>query len=502
MVGVASREGLSDLLREAASRWPDLPAVVAPTATLTYAQLDAAADAGALALRSTGIRAGATAAFALAHDVAAYVAPFACDRAGVTGLLLHGRFEPDRWRRQLERARPDLFVADVEHAANLCSAGAPVTPARVALPLDDAPADPGDRRTGDADRPVLRLATSGSTGDPTFVDLTGRGLAHVGHAYLDLLDLRVGGERTLVVLPLSSVAVLSTQVVPMLLVGGCAVVPADTGYVGALDRLAEERVTLLDAPPAWLAGLVRQPPRPIPTWRTLVYGGEPMPPATVACLAARHPDVALYDVWGLTEAHGPVTARRHDRRPAPRGSVGTPLPGLRVRTAGPGGMLPPGVPGELEVHGPSVARGLPANRYHDGWLRTGDVGVVDATGAVRLLDRVEGRILRGGQTISAREVEDVLRALAGVADVAVFPVPDALGSEAVAAAVVPGEEATPDRRVLRRAVARAVGAHAVPRHVLVLDALPRTATGKVDRLGLRRRVAATTSRSDRTPAAG
>lgn len=474
--------GPGELLRTAAARWPGRPAVTAPSATLTYAALDAAADVGAGALAAAGAQPGATVAFALGHDAAAYVAPFACDRAGVTGLLLHDRLAPDRWRRQLARARPALCVADGDRAGRLHTAGGPVTPAARVLPLRavegtvaPAPADP--------DRAVVQLATSGSTGEPELVGLTGRGLAHVGSAYLDLLSLRTDGERTLVVLPLSSVAVLSTQLVTMVLVGGCAVLPADTGVARALHLLDDERITLLDAAPAWLAGLVRQPARRVPSWRTLVYGGEPMPPATVARLAARHPEVALYDVWGLTEAHGPVTARRHDPdRPVPRGSVGRPLAGLQVRAADAGGPLPPGARGELEVRGPSVARDLAAGRYHDGWLRTGDVGVVEGDGTVRLLDRRDGRILRGGLTISAREVEEVLRGVDGVDDAAVVSVPDGLGSEAVGAAVV---APTGSRAVLRHAVAEHVGAHAVPRRLVVLPELPRTATGKVDRQALR-----------------
>lgn len=477
---------IGGLLRGAADRWPGRRALEAPSATLTYATLDSAVTAAAHGLLAAGARPGSHVAFALSHDAAAYLAPFACDRAGLTGILLDTSLAPPRWARQLEAARPTLCVADDTHAGRLAAAGATVASAREALATDGlvnigtatlAPSDPL--------RPVVALPTSGSTGAPATVALDGRGLAHVGRAYLQLLDLGEH-ERSLVVMPLHSVAALSTQTMTMLLVGGCNVVPGDTRPAGAAERLDALGITLLDAAPSWLGVLARQPARAVPTWRTLVYGGEPMPPATVRALAARYPRVAMFDVWGLTEAHGPVTAQRHDPAlPLPHGSVGHPLAGVAVRAAGPGGPLPAGEPGELEIAGPSVARGLASGRYREGWLATGDLGSVAEDGSVRLLGRRADLIVRGGRNISVREVEDVVRAAAGVDDAAAFPISDGLGTDAVGIAVVAGSGLRPDRAALRRLVATEIGRHAVPRVWLALDELPRTATGKVDRHALR-----------------
>ncbi|HVL97930.1 MAG TPA: AMP-binding protein [Egibacteraceae bacterium] len=482
---------LDALLRAAAARWPDRPAVESPAGSLTYAELDAAVSAAAGGLLAAGARPGDRVAFALSADAPLYAAPFACARIGVTALLLPASLPPPRWAALLARAGPALCVADDAHADRLRAAAgdAAPAPARVALPLDGS-ARPGDLPAvpADPDRAVALVATSGTTGHPTIVRLTSRGLLHVGRAYLELLTLGEG-ERSLVVMPLTYIGVLSTQTMTIILVGGCNVLPADTRPAGALARMAAHRITLLDAVPAWLTLLAREDPVDVPTWRTLVHGGAPMPPATARTLAARHPRVALYDVWGLTEAHGPVTALRYDpARPAPPGTVGRPLAGLRVRARGAGGPLPPGVTGELEVAGPTVTGGTldaPGGALREGWLPTGDLGTVAADGTVRITDRTKDLILRGGANVSSREVERVLCTAPGVDDAAVFPVPDVLGGEAVGAAVVPGLAAALDLNALRRLVAERVGVHAVPRRILCVDALPRNATGKVDKRALR-----------------
>lgn len=481
--GVVSLDGL---LAAAAARWPDRPALESPSGRWTYAELDAAVSAAAAGLHAAGARQGDDVAFALGHDAPLYAAPFACDRARVTGLLLSTALPAAAWARQLASVRPSLLVADDAHSARLQAAasGAPVASVRVALPLEADGARPATPTAApEPDRAVALLGTSGTTGQPTVVRLTSRGLLHVGRAYLDLLDLGPD-ERSLVVMPLTHIGALSTQTLTMPMVGGCNVLPADTRAQRCLPRMVEHRITLLDAAPAWLTVLARQPPIPVPSWRTLVYGGAPMPAATVQAIATAHPTVAMFDVWGLSEAHGPVTAQRYDRdRPPPAGTVGRPVAGLGVRAGGPAGPLPPEVVGELWVCGPTVHAGTlddPDPVPPGGWLPTGDLGAVAADGTVRLIDRKKAVIVRGGVNISSREVEQVLCSAAGVTEAAVVAVADGLGDQAVGAAVAVGGGARVSVGDLRRLVTEQVGRHATPRRIARVSALPRTATGKVD----------------------
>lgn len=487
----ADVDTVDGLLRAAAVRWPDRPAVEGPSGRWTYAAFDAAVSAAAAALVSAGAAPGDRVAFALSHDVALYAAPFVCARAGVTGLLLGTAAPPAAWARQLARAGPRLLVADDAHAERLHAAagGTPVTASRTALDFREAASGAEvPTITPDPDRAVALIATSGTTGDPAIVRLTSRGLLHVGTAYLDVLDLGPD-ERSFVVMPMTHIGALSTQTMTMPLVGGCNVLPATTRPRGALGRMAQARITLLDAAPAWLTVLTRDAPTPVPTWRTLVHGGAPMPTDTADRLATAYPGLAMVDVWGLSEAHGPVTALCDDRRrQAPAGTVGRPLPGLRVQAVGAAGRLPADTVGELWVSGPTVHAGTldaPGGSLRDGWLPTGDLGAVAADGTVRLTGRMKDLILRGGFTISSREVEQVLCSAEGVTDAAAFAVSDELGGEAVGAVVVLGPDSPTGVSGLRRLVAERLGTPAVPRRITCLDELPRTPTGKVDKPALR-----------------
>lgn len=491
---------LGALLRHAAERWPTRPALEAGPRVWRYEELSARVDAAAGLLAARGVAPGDRIAVALGNGPAHLAVPFVCSRLGISALLLSTSLPAGRWREQLRRADPRLVLADRAHAAELGGCGVevheidgddpglgagPVPPASVAA----AGHDPAST--------VLYLATSGTTGGPKLTRLTERGLLHAARGYLPRMPLEEG-ERSLVLLPLHYIGPISTQSVLMPLLGGCSVIAGDTRPGPVADRLAADPVTHVDAAPAWLTRLVPRLTQPPRAWRTVVYGGAPMPPATAGALAERVPGLGLYDVWGLSEAHGPVTLLRHDPTdPPPAGTVGTPLPGIAVRAlaqgARPGDAGPPAgrETGELWVGGPTVTPGYlddpeaTAAALCDGWLATGDLGAVEADGTVRLLGRRKDVILRGGVNVVGSEVERVLGRVPGVAEAAVVPVADATAGEVVGAAVVAGADAV-DPGTLRRAVREQLGTAAVPRHVRFLAELPRNPVGKVDKPSLAR----------------
>jgi malonyl-CoA/methylmalonyl-CoA synthetase len=179
---------------------------------------------------------------------------------------------------------------------------------------------------------------------------------------------------------------------------------------------------------------------------------------------------------------------RGERTP---GSVGTPLPGVEVQLVGENGaQVVPGTPGEIEVRGPSVFAeywGQPdATRaaFRDGWFRTGDTAVVE-NGVYRILGRTSIDILKtGGHKVSALEIEEALREHPAVAECAVVGVPDPEWGERVAAAVVLNDGDALDLESFRAWAKELLAAHKVPSRLLVLDALPRNAMGKVTKPAL------------------
>ena len=217
--------------------------------------------------------------------------------------------------------------------------------------------------------------------------------------------------------------------------------------------------------------------------RLMVSGSAALPVSTLE----RWKEISghtLLERYGMTEIGMALSnPLRGERVP---GSVGTPLPSVEVQLVGEnGGPVAPGTPGEIEVRGPSVFAeywGKPdatRDAFRDGWFRTGDTAVVE-NGVYRILGRTNIDILKtGGHKVSALEIEEVLRQHPACAECAVVGVPDAEWGERVAAALVLNSDHALDLPSLRAWAKEFLAAHKLPSRLLVLDALPRNAMGKV-----------------------
>ena len=197
----------------------------------------------------------------------------------------------------------------------------------------------------------------------------------------------------------------------------------------------------------------------------------------------------LLERYGMTEI-GMALSNPYRGTRVP-GSVGTPLPSVEVQLVGERGeLVAPGAPGEIEVRGPTVFKeywGKPEathNAFRDGWFRTGDTAVVE-NGVYRILGRTNIDIIKtGGHKVSALEIEEALRAHPAIVECAVVGVPDLEWGERVAAAVVLNDGDNLDLAMLRAWARELLAAHKLPSRLLVLDALPRNAMGKVMKPGV------------------
>ena len=198
---------------------------------------------------------------------------------------------------------------------------------------------------------------------------------------------------------------------------------------------------------------------------------------------------AVIEAYGMTEASHQMTSNRLDlQKPGTVGPAGGPEVAIMSETDGT--LLPQGEVGEIVVRGPSVTRGYRNNEaanassFTDGWFRTGDQGEMDADGFVSIRGRLKEIINRGGEKVSPREVDDALMEHPAVAQVVTFAMPhDKLGED-VAAAVVLSAGQIVEPTELRDFAARSLAAFKVPRRVLILDEIPKGATGKLQRIGL------------------
>jgi malonyl-CoA/methylmalonyl-CoA synthetase len=217
--------------------------------------------------------------------------------------------------------------------------------------------------------------------------------------------------------------------------------------------------------------------------RLMVSGSAALPVSTLE----RWKEISghtLLERYGMTEIGMALSnPLRGERVP---GSVGTPLPSVEVQLVGEDGQpVAPGTPGEIEVRGPSVFAeywGKPdamRDAFRDGWFRTGDTAVVE-NGVYRILGRTNIDILKtGGNKVSALEIEETLREHPAVAECAVVGVPDPEWGQRVAAAVVLKDGGALDLPSLRTWAKEFLAAYKLPSRLLVLDALPRNAMGKV-----------------------
>lgn len=376
------------------------------------------------------------------------------------------------------------------------AAGGPALVAAAAL--DDAPplASPVPR-TGD-DLAAL-LYTGGTTGRAKGVMLTHRGLQHVGRAGAAVSHIS-GASRTLLPLPLSHAYGLLISVI-----GLHVHEPAESILMrwfdpaGFVRLVAEHRPHRAAVVPSMIALLLGQPleSADLSSLRVLGSGGAPLAVELAHAIEQRLPGLTVVEGYGMTESSALLTTQRPEERRL--GTVGRAVPGVEVRVVDPetGEVLPAGREGEIVARGAGLMAGYwhddaaTASTVVDGWLHTGDVGVLDADGYLRVVDRLKDLVIRGGFNVYPRDVEDALVEHPDVVMAGVVGRPDALLGEEVVAFVALRPDATLTPDALLAWARERLAAHKRPREVHVVPAVPLTSVGKLDRKALRARLTAT-----------
>jgi acyl-CoA synthetase (AMP-forming)/AMP-acid ligase II len=488
--------------------FPDRTALETPEGDVTYAELAELVEGATERLAEEGVQSGDRLAVCLRNGLDIVVAIWACARAGAVFVGLSTRLAPPQWAYMLRHSGARLAVGHPEFMDGLRAAGeeAELSPERLRLrEVGDHFSGRRRRWRGDAipfpDQNSVYgvIYTSGTTGRPKASQVVHRCTMHSAIAYVQAFSL-TADDRTAVVFPLYYATGHMAQVTPMLLVGGTSVTVADV-IPGDLVRLiAERRITYLMVVPSLWPLLLRVPEFRWPDLAHVeigAFGGSPVPISTIASLRARMPQLRLYDAYGLTETHSPATILLDSEFRRKPGSVGRPVPCADVRVVGEdGNEVPIGEPGELWIRGPMVTSGYfgdpeaTAAAITDGWLHTGDYARVDGEGYVYILDRKKDMIQRGGFKVYSVELEYLLVSHPAIAEAAVFGVPDRLAYEAVAAYVVPAAGASVEAAEVQSWVASGMADYAVPRHVRVVDTIPRNRTGKVEKAALRERLLA------------
>jgi len=353
-----------------------------------------------------------------------------------------------------------------------------------------APAEPALAEAGDV---ALLLHTSGTTSRPKLVPLTHANLAasaaHIGRTLRLTAD-----DRCLNVMPLFHIHGLVAAVLASLAAGGSVFCTPGFNALVFLRWLNEAKPTWYTAVPTMHQAILARTARNRDAagqarLRFIRSSSSSLPPQVMAEVEATF-GCPVIESYGMTEASHQMTSNPLPPAVRKPGSVG-PAAGPEVAImAEDGRLLAAGETGEIVIRGPNVTAGYENNpaanaaAFAHGWFHTGDQGTQDADGYVRVTGRLKEIINRGGEKISPREVDEVIMDHPAVAQVVTFAVPHAKLGEEVAAAVVLREGMAAGERDIRDFAAKRLADFKVPRRVLILDEIPKGATGKLQRIGL------------------
>ncbi|MCS0582088.1 AMP-binding protein [Massilia pinisoli] len=473
------------IARTAAARTPDAPALVDGGRTLTFRDLAHLVDRRAGQLRARGVRPGDRVLLASENCADQIALIFAASTIGAWIVNVNPRLTAPELDaiRDHAGARIALYTAAVsaEAEAHAARVGATFDDGLMVGPLNEACEPERD------DGVAALVYTTGTTGKPKGVMLSHRSLLFVAAVSSRLRGL-TPADRAWGVLPISHVYGLTSVMLGTLSAGACLHLAPRFTPEAMLAAIRDDGLSIVQGVPAMYARLLEHvgDTAPLASHLRFAYaGGSPLDPALKAAVE-RLLQVPLHNGYGLSEAAPTVSQTRLD---APRTdtSVGQPIPGVEARVVDNDGRdVADGTPGELWVRGPNLMRGY----YRDpqataaalrpgGWLNTGDMATIGPDGALFIVGRTKELILRSGFNVFPLEVETVLNAHPGVTQSAVVGRFVADGNEEVIAYVQPDPRRAPAEAELRAWTAARLAPYKRPARIVMLDALPAAANGKV-----------------------
>lgn len=508
---------ISDLARRHAATRGDQTAFVDGDRNISFAECDALADALAWAMQQRGVAAGDAVAFLLPNWHEAAIINLAVARIGAVAVPIVPIYRHAEVRHMLRDSGAKMAFAcgqvrafdshamiaelqpelpDLRHLVGVRAAGAACdietllaegrgqTPAAVAV-------DPNGVK--------LRLYTSGTTGRPKAVLHSHNAL----HRVVDLCWRRWGGTPGAAIImptPVTHISGYSNGLELPFVMASRTVLMESWDAARAVALIDHHQVLGTVAATPFLTELVAAAQAAgtrLQSFRVFACGGAPVPSALVAAANRSLAHPCAFRVYGSSEV--PLTTFGFaPGDPLGRdGSTDGEVVDYEVRIAGPdGAALPTGAEGEIWARGPCMMIGYadPAQTAEamttDGWFRTGDLGMLAADGALTVTGRLKDLIIRGGENLSAREIEEALEQHADIAEAAVVAMPHPRLGEGVCAALVPRSDARPTVAELGRHLeARGLARQKWPERLLWLPELPRTASGKVRKDVLRQQAA-------------
>jgi HIP---CoA ligase len=509
------------LIARAATEFADTEAISDGEMSMTYAELGERIDQCAAALVASGIEPGDAVGVWAPNAWEWVVAGLSILRCGAVMVPVNTRFKGREAAYVLGKARVKLLFTVVgflgnDYVSDLAASGETVESLEQIVVLrGDTPdgtvgfADFVARGSDDDRAEVVRRAaaaqgtdlglimfTSGTTGLPKGVLVTQAPILSGFSHYSAQLGMREG-DRMLVINPFFHAFGFNGAITPCLMHGGTILPHPIFDVPGVLQRIQDDRVTVMPGPPAIFQSLLNHAELDsydTSTLRSAITGAASIPVETVEAMRDRLGFDVVVTAYGMTETHGIATLCMADDPPEVVASTsGRAIPGVELRIVDDDGNdMATGEAGELWVRGHVVMKGYldaPEQTAEtvtpDGWLKTGDICVMDANGYIDITDRKKDMFINGGFNVYPAEVERVMTEHPNIGQVAVIGVPDERLGEVGAAFVVPTPDGPPDLDELRAFCREQMANYKVPRHVWIVDELPLNPSNKVLKTDLR-----------------
>ncbi|MCR4990882.1 MAG: AMP-binding protein [Lachnospiraceae bacterium] len=500
------------LIKKRNSDFPDRPAVICPSGTYTWADIHKTSQVVASELEQKGIGIGTHVAMCGVNSINWIITFFALQKLGAIAVLLNANMKAEEIvnvakigdithlcygqmpEMKDEEAFKDCISADTSCPIKSFYSFRDERDFREIMDRYDSVKDEY-RSSIDPDFPCVMLFTSGSTGKPKGVLLSAYNLLNASDAFVQALHMQ-SDDRTCLILPLFHILAQVTFLAGAL-VGAVTIIPKDIRTSTLLSVIEMEKCTIMNSVPTMLLALLNNKDfvsEKVSSLRCTVIAGAAATPAQIKLFKEKMPQNHFMGAYGLSEMAPVSMTLYEDTEEHITGTVGKPVRNIEIKIFNneKNADCAVGESGEILVQGYNLMAGYykvaPDQQSIDeeGYLRTGDLGYLDAEGYLHLSGRLKELIIRGGENIMPLEIEEAVSSIPEIDMVRVFGVPDSFFGEEVCACIKMKDGNEFNEEQVRGILSGKLSKFKVPKYIFCYDELPMLGSGKIDTVTLKR----------------